>query len=364
MSDNVFDVIEFLKRAVSIGASDVHLHVGEHPVVRRDGKIIKIDMPVLSEIDIKNACVTLAPQHFEDTVNHVFDIDFAYEIQGVARFRVNISRQLAKFAIALRTIPYNIKKLSELHLPETINQFAELSNGLVLVTGPTGSGKSTTLAAMLEHINSNFQKHIITIEDPVEFIFNNKKSIVSQRQLLIDTPSYSDGIKYALRQDPDVIFIGEIRDRETVSSVLKAAETGHLVFATIHTNNAIQTVNRIINMFNPADRPFIRNQLAEILRGTISQKLVPLASGVGRKPACEVLVVTSTVKDFIEKNNLEQVYDLVKKGSFNNMLTLNMSLYSMLQRKEIDEDAALLASSNKNELKQMIRGVFYGTGMG
>ena len=358
-----FNVVEFLKQAVAIGASDIHLHVGEHPAVRRDGKIIKINLPPLTDTDVIKASVELAPLHLKDSIENMLDVDFAYEIKGISRFRVNVSRQLAKYAVSIRTIPYAIKKLGELGLPDTINHFTELDNGLVLVTGPTGSGKSTTLASMLEHINTTYQKHIITIEDPVEFIFNNKKSIISQRQLLVDTPSYSDGIKYALRQDPDVIFIGEIRDKDTVSNALKAAETGHLVFATIHTNNAIQTVNRIINMFTPADRPFVRNQLAEILRGTVSQKLVPLAGGVGRRPACEILVVTSTIKDFIEKNELEQIYDLVKKGSFNNMITLNMSLYSMLQRGEITEDAALIASSNKNELKQMIRGVFHGTGM-
>lgn len=358
-----FDVVEFLKQAVSIGASDIHLHAGEHPSVRRDGKIIKIDMPLLTDSDVIKASVELAPLHLKDSISNMLDVDFAYEIKGIARFRVNVSRQLAKYAVVIRTIPYAIKKMQDLYLPEAINQFTEFDNGLVLVTGPTGSGKSTTMASLLEHINTHYQKHIITIEDPVEFIFNNKKSIISQRQLLVDTPSYSDGIKYALRQDPDVIFIGEIRDKDTVSNALKAAETGHLVFATIHTNNAIQTVNRIINMFTPADRPFVRNQLAEILRGTISQKLVPLASGVGRHPACEILVVTSTIKDFIEKNELEQIYDLVKKGSFNNMITLNMSLYGMLQRGEITEEAALIASSNKNELKQMMRGVFHGTGM-
>ncbi len=358
-----FNIIEFLKKAVSIGASDIHLHVGEYPSVRCDGKIIKTDMHVLTDADVVQACYELVPQHLKDSIKSMLDVDFAYEINGTARFRVNVSRQLAKYAVAIRVIPYTIKNLQDLYLPEAINQFTEFDNGLVLVTGPTGSGKSTTLAYMLEHINTHYQKHIITIEDPVEFIFNNKKSIISQRQLLVDTPSYSDGIKYALRQDPDVIFIGEIRDKETASNALKAAETGHLVFATIHTNNAIQTVNRIINMFTPADRPFVRNQLAEILRGTVSQKLVPLAGGVGRHPACEILVVTSTIKDFIEKNELEQIYDLVKKGSFNNMITLNMSLYEMFQRGDITKEAALSASSNKNELKQMLRGVFHGTGM-
>lgn len=359
----MFNIVEFLKQAVAIGASDVHLHVGDHPSVRRDGKIIKIDMPALTEHEISDVCRELAPLHLKNDILSMLDVDFAYEIPGISRFRVNVSRQLAQFAVVIRTIPYPIKKLPELHLPDTINQFTEMENGLVLVTGPTGSGKSTTLASMLDHINTNAQKHIITIEDPVEFIFMNKKSIVSQRQLLIDTPTFTDGIKYALRQDPDIIFIGEIRDRETMSSALKAAETGHMVFATIHTNNAIQTVNRIINMYLPADRPFVRSQLAEVLRGTISQKLVPLAKGVGRRPACEVLVVTSTIKDFIIKNELEQIYDLVKKGSFNSMITLNNSLYGMLQEGLITEEAALTASSNRNELQQMIRGVYHGTGM-
>ena len=288
-------------------------------------------------------------------------MDFAYEIHGVSRFRVNLSRQLGKSALVIRTIPYNIKRVSELMLPESIEQFATLNNGLVLITGPTGSGKSTTIASLIDYININYPKHIITIEDPVEFIFTNKKSIVSQRQVLIDTPSFPDGIKYALRQDPDVIFIGEIRDKDTVTAALKASETGHLVFATIHTNDAIQTVNRIVNMFEPSDRDFVRGQLAAILRGTVSQKLIPISNGTGRRPACEVLVVTPTVKDFIEKDKLEEIYELVKKGSFNNMITMNTSLYRLFEQDLITEDVAMSYSDNKNELQQMFRGVFHGT---
>ena len=227
-------------------------------------------------------------------------------------------------------------------LPESIEQFATLNNGLVLITGPTGSGKSTTIASLIDYININYPKHIITIEDPVEFIFTNKKSIVSQRQVLIDTPTFPDGIKYALRQDPDVIFIGEIRDKETVVAALKAAETGHLVFATIHTNDAIQTVNRIVNMYEPSDRDFVRSQLAAVLRGTVSQKLIPISNGTGRRPACEVLVVTPTVKDFIEKDKLGEIYELVKKGSFNNMITMNTSLYRLFEQDLITEDLSLI----------------------
>lgn len=359
--DNDFDIITLLKKAVAIGASDVHLQVGERPSIRLDGKIKKVDLPALSEEDIETAYTTLIPQHYRDKFTELFDLDFAYEIKGCSRFRVNLSRRLGKCGLVIRTIPYHIKHIVDLNLPESIEQFSTLNNGLVLITGPTGAGKSTTIASLIDYINTNYPKHIITIEDPVEFIFGNKKSIVSQRQVVIDTKSFPDGIKYALRQDPDVIFVGEIRDRETVTAALKAAETGHLVFATIHTNDAIQTVNRIINMYEPSDRDFVRNQVAQVLRGTISQKLIPLTNGTGRRPACEVLVVTPTVKDFIEKDKLEEIYSLVKKGSFNNMITMNSSLYKLCEEGYISEEVAIDYSDNKTELQQMFRGVYHGT---
>ena len=355
-----FDIITLLKKAVAIGASDIHLRVNERPVLRIDGKIIKVDMPVVSEEDIEQAYNVMIPNHFKEDVHSIFDIDFAYEITGYSRFRVNLSRQLGKTALVIRTIPYNIKKFNDLKLPDTIEQFANLNNGLVLITGPTGAGKSTTIASLIDYININYQKHIITIEDPVEFIFTNRKSIVSQRQIQVDTPSFPDGIKYALRQDPDVIFIGEIRDKETITAALKAAETGHLVFATIHTNGAIQTVNRIVNMFDPSDRDFVRSQLGQVLRGTVSQKLLPLLDEKGRRPACEVLVVTPTVKDFIIKDKLEEIYELVKKGSFNNMITMNASLFQLYEEGVISEETAMANSDNKTELQQMFRGVFHG----
>ncbi|MBO6087068.1 PilT/PilU family type 4a pilus ATPase [bacterium] len=356
-----FDIKGFLKKAVTIGASDVHLQIGEHPTIRVGGKIIKIDMPFLTDDDLKAAYEAIIPPHLLEHISDVFDLDFAYEIPGVSRFRVNLNRQLGKFSLVARAIPYNIKKFPELNLPESIEQFSNLNNGLILVTGPTGSGKSTTIASLIDYINTNYQKHIVTIEDPIEFVFSNKKSIVSQRQVLVDTPSFPSGIKYALRQDPDVIFVGEIRDRATVDAALSAAETGHLVFATIHTNDAIQTCNRIINMFEPADRDFVRSQLAAVLRGTVSQKLVPLKDSTGRVPACEVLVVTPTVKDFIEKDKLEDIYELVKKGTFNNMITMNASLYRLFDRGLISEETANTYSDNKTELQQMLRGVYHGT---
>lgn len=358
--ESSFDIILLLRKAVAIGASDIHLQVGEHPALRINGKINRVNMPILTDEDLEWTFKNLIPTHFKDKLDYVFDLDFAHEVPGCSRFRVNLSRRLGKCGLVIRTIPYNIKTIEELNLPEAIEQFSLLNNGLVLITGPTGAGKSTTIASIMDHINTYFPKHIITIEDPVEFIFTNKKSIVSQRQVLIDTPSFPDGIKYALRQDPDVIFVGEIRDRETVSAALKAAETGHLVFATIHTTDAVQTVNRIINMYEPSDRDFVRNQVAQILRGTVSQKLVPLADGSGRRPVCELLVVTPTIKDLIQKDNLEEIYSLIKKGSFDDMLTMNDSIYKLYEQGLITEDVAMDYSDNRIELQQMIRGAYHG----
>lgn len=356
-----FDINGFLAKAISKGASDVHLRVNEHPVIRKDGKIIKIDMPKITEADLDHILNIIVPKVIKTRAYSDFDLDFSYEIKGLSRFRVNLSRQLGKNALVIRNIPYSIKTLTDLNLPIAIEQFASLNNGLILVTGPTGSGKSTTLASLIDYINVNYQKHIITVEDPIEFIFSNKKSIVSQRQVGVDTPSFPEGVKYAMRQDPDVILVGEIRDRETVESALKAAETGHLVFATLHTNDAVQTINRIVNLFDPSDRQFVRMQVAGILRGTIAQKLTVNKNGDGRHPACEVLVCTPTVKDFIMKDELEKIYDLVKKGSFNDMLTMNMSLYKLIEKDIITHEEALEKSDNKNELLQMIKGVYHGT---
>jgi len=357
-----FDIIEFLKRIVALGASDAHLYVGEYPSMRKDGVIVKFtEMLPLTLEDLNRSMNVLIPKHLKANADDYMDLDFAYEIAGCSRFRVNASRQLNDRALVIRAIPYKIKEIKELNLPSAMSQFSMLNNGLVLITGPTGSGKSTTIASLIDYINNHYSKHIITIEDPVEFIFTNNKSIVSQRQVLLDTPSFPAGVKYALRQDPDVIFIGEIRDKETIISALKAAETGHLVFATIHTNDAVQTVNRIVNMFDPGDRQFVREQLAQILRGTVSQKLVPTLDGTGRRPACELLVCTSTIKDFIIKDELEAVYDLVKKGSFNKMITMNTSLYQLCKAGYISAETALEYSDNKTELQQALRGVYHGT---
>ncbi|MBR1681513.1 PilT/PilU family type 4a pilus ATPase [bacterium] len=363
MADN-FKLDLFLEKAVKSDASDIHLKVGERPMLRRDGVILKIDMPPLTKEDMKSIVDKIVPEFIKSQVATATDLDFSYNLEGVARFRVNLARAMMDFAIVFRVIPYYISNFEKLHLPASMQQFAEYNNGIVLVTGPTGSGKSTTLSSFLDFINANYQKHIITIEDPVEFVFKDKKCKIMQRQVGIDTPSFADGIKYALRQDPDVILVGEIRDRETLDSALKAAETGHLVFSTMHTNDAVQTIYRIINMYSPEDRDTVRRQLAQTLRGTIAQKLVKKSVGSGRVPACELLVVTPTVKDFIIKNEVESIYDLVKKGSFNDMITMNESLYKLVEAGAITKEAALEASDDKNELEQFFRGVYRGTKIG
>ena len=356
-----FNIRTFLKQAVKTGASDVHLHVGERPVLRKDGKMVKVDMPHLDDEDMDRAIMTMLPTYNLEDIKKNMDLDFSYELPAISRFRVNMSRQLGHFALTLRLISYVIRQVSELNLPPVIRSFADLNNGIVLVTGPTGSGKSTTLASIIEHINMKYPKHIITVEDPIEYMFSNKLSVISQRQVEIDTASFNDGIKYALRQDPDVILIGEIRDRDTATAALKAAETGHLVLASLHTNDAIQTINRIINMFDPQDRDLIRDQIANTIRGIVAQKLVKVANGAGRRPVVEIMVSTPTIKDYIVKNKLEDIYEIMRSG-IDGMLTMNASIYNLFKENIITQEYALESSDNKNELSQMMRGVMGSTG--
>ena len=351
----------FLTKAVKEGVSDVHLRIGEVPVVRTDGKIIKTDYPIVREKDIAHVLNVVLPKYLRTKVQSAFDLDFSYEIKGLSRFRINLARQLGNTSLVFRIIPYEIPTFQELRLPPALGQFAKFNSGIVLITGPTGSGKSTTIASLIDLINKNERKHIITIEDPIEFIYSNKNCIITQRQVEIDTLSFPDGVKYALRQDPDVILVGEIRDTETLTSALKAAETGHLVIASLHTNDAIQTVNRIVGMYDPKDRENVRKQLAETLRASIAQKLLPLKGGHGRVPACEIMVVTPTIKDFIIKDELEQVYDLVKKGTYNDMITMNMSLLQLIKEGLISKETAIEVSDNKVEIEQMLRGAYHGT---
>jgi len=358
----MFDIEGILRQGVISGASDVHLKVGEAPIFRKHSAIKRTNLPALTQEDMDAIVQKLIPENMKSKIANIFDFDFSYEIPGLSRFRVNFCRDLGRISFVIRIIPFAVPTCRELNLPPSIENFTKINNGIVLVTGPTGSGKTTTIASLLDHINTNYQKHIVTLEDPVEFIYTNKKSLFTQRQLGIDTASFPDGVKYALRQDPDIILIGEMRDRETIMSALKAAETGHLVFSTLHTTDAVQTVNRIINAFEPYEREPLKQQLAATLRGTIAQKLVRKADGQGRVPAAEILVVTPAVQNYIIKDELSGVYDLIKAGKFNDMITMNMSLYRLVKTGLVTKEEAIKASDSPNELEQMIKGAFHGSG--
>ncbi len=357
---STYNIDALLKKAYEMGASDVHIIVGEVPSFRIDGKIFKTNLRPVTEDDMLRAIDDIAPITMRDKIFKSFDSDFPYEIEGVCRFRVNLAMSFGYHSMTVRMISYEIPTVEQLNLPESIHKFADFDNGIVFITGATGSGKSTTIASILNHINLTLEKHIVTIEDPIEYVYQSRKAIFTQRQIGIDTTNYIDGLKYALRQDPDVILIGEIRDMETVQSALHAAETGHLVFATLHTYNAIQTINRILSFFPPGEREIVRSQLAELFRGSISQKLLQRAEGQGRIPACEILFSTPTIKDFILKDELEEIYKLVNKGGYDDMLTFNNCLYSLYKKGLITKEEAMNSTDNKNELAHLFRGVYSG----
>jgi twitching motility protein PilT len=356
-----FDIENFLKLSISQGFSDIHLRVGSPPMARKDGLMLKSKFKSLTNENMQEIIKCLIPEKDQQRALDSNDFDFSFEFQKISRFRANLFRDMGNIGFVLRLIPITIPSIDSLFLPPILKEFTGLHSGLVLVTGPTGSGKSTTLASMLDYLNQNTQKHIVTLEDPVEFVHSNKKCVFTQRQLGIDTDSFSNGLKYALRQDPDIILVGEMRDRETINAALKAAETGHLVFSTLHTTDAVQTINRIINAFEPHEREPVRLQIASTLCGTIAQKLIKKSDKKGRVPALEVLVVTPAVKDYINKNCIDSIYDLVKNGSFNGMISMNMSLFNLVKAGLITEEDAIENSNTPNEMQQMLKGVYHGS---
>jgi twitching motility protein PilT len=351
----------FLRMAVSQGVSDIHLRVGTPPALRRDGAMHLTKLPPMDEQGIMRFARGIFPDEMFNQLKDKKDVDFSFELDGVSRFRVNLFYELNKVGLVLRIIPLKIPSMQSMDLPSTLVQFTNLHRGLVLVTGPTGSGKSTTLAAMLNTINERDYRHIVTLEDPIEFVHADKSSIITQRQIGLDTDTFLTGIKQSLRQDPDVILIGEMRDRETILAAIQAAETGHLVFSTLHTADSVQTINRIINAFQPHERDPIRIQLASVLQGAVSQRLVAKAEGRGRVAVNEVLVVTSTVRDYILKNEMEEIYQLLNSGGYDGMMSLNHSLLRAYQNNTITADAAISASENPVQLNQMLRGAYHGT---
>ncbi|MFM7469365.1 MAG: type IV pilus twitching motility protein PilT [Vampirovibrionales bacterium] len=345
-----------LELCVAEGISDIHLRVGQPPVVRKNGRLMYTKLPRVNHIMMDSFVNFMLPEDVRNHLVQITDYDFPYELPGLARFRCNFLREMGQVGFAIRVIRKRIPSLDELGLPPAVGQFVHENKGLIIVTGPTGSGKSTTLASILNTINSTYSSHIVTLEDPIEYQFEPRKSLVTQRQVGLDTDSYVHGLKYLLRQDPDVILIGEMRDRETVQAALHAAETGHLVFSTLHTIDAVQTINRIINLFEPHERDAVRVQLASILVGTVSQRLALKRDNQGRIAVGEIMMVSPTVRDFIYKNQIESIYEIVNSSEFEGSCSLNVSLYMATLNEYITQEEAMKLSVNRPELQMMFRG--------
>jgi len=351
---------EILLEALTQGASDVHIKIGQPAIVRIDGALKPLQgAKPYNYNEVNQMALGIMNEWQKERFLREKEVDMGYEIHGLGRFRVNIFQQRGKIRIALRIVPYQIKSIRELNLPEVLEKVAMENRGLLLVTGTTGSGKSTTLASMIDIINSRRTCHIITVEDPIEFVHDDKKAIVDQREVGSDTGTFANALRSSLRQDPDVILVGEMRDFETIETALTAAETGHLVMSTLHTIDAKETVTRIISTFPPYHQRQVRMQLAGVVKGVISQRLVPKADGVGRVPAVEILVSTARVREcIIEKEKTAELQDALAKGyTTYGMQTFDQSLMSLLKRKLISYDEALRQSTNPDDFALRVKGI-------
>lgn len=358
-----FDLDGLLRLAVERRASDLHLKVGVPPVFRIDHQLVPVqDRPCLTQADLETTVrlVTTEPQR--QRFAQRLEMDVSYGVDGLGRFRTNLFQQRGMVGVAFRVIPLKIERIEELNLPPVIEKLAMEPRGMVLVTGTAGSGKSTTLAAMIGHINSNRTGHIVTIEDPIEFFHPDDRCLINQREVGIDTESFADSLRSALRQDPDVIMVGEMRDLDTISTAIVAAETGHLVLSTLHTVDAAETINRIITIFPPYQQKQIRLQLASLLRGVISMRLIPRADGKGRVPAVEVMVATSTIRECIaDPDKTRKISEVIAAGmSEYGMQTFDQSLMSLYQCDLVSYEEALQWSSNPNDFALKVRGIESG----
>ncbi|HLE85049.1 MAG TPA: type IV pilus twitching motility protein PilT [Thermoanaerobaculia bacterium] len=346
---------QLLKSMVDQGGTDLHLTTNSAPQVRIDGVLKPMNLPVLSPSETKQLAYSILTDNQKHRLEEDLEIDFSFGIKGLARFRANVFHQRGAIAAAFRRIPYEIRGFRELGLPAIAETMSEKPRGLVLVTGPTGSGKSTTLAAMIDKVNRERHEHIVTIEDPVEYLHSHKKCIVNQRELKADTHNFANALRSALRQDPDVVLIGEMRDFETVESALRIAETGHLTFATLHTNSAAQTINRIIDIFPAHQQSQIRVQLSFVLEGILCQSLLPRAGGKGRALAVEVLLPNSAIRNLIREDKIHQIYGMMQAGQAKHgMQTFNQSLASLYFKRQITLQTALARSSYPDELQEII----------
>ena len=359
---------DLLKMTVDLDGSDLHIATNTPPQVRVNGDLRRLQMPELTAADTKQLVYSVLTDSQKKRFEEAMELDFSFGIRGIARFRCNVFNQRGAVGAVYRLIPEKIRPFGELGLPSVLATLAERPRGLVLITGPTGSGKSTTLAAMLDKINSERYAHILTIEDPIEFVHQHKGCIVNQREVHQDTQGFANALRAALREDPDIVLIGEMRDLETVESALKIAETGHLTFGTLHTNSAAQTINRIIDIFPANQQAQIRTQLSLVLEGIVCQALLPKADGTGRVCSLEILVPTPAIRNLIRDDKVHQIYGAMQTGQEKvGMQTANQSLASLYLKRAITLDAALNSSSNKDELQEMINrgvGVVAGAGMG
>jgi twitching motility protein PilT len=351
---------DLLRRAVENKASDLHLKVGNHPYLRVDGILMPIaEVPRITPEEMLSMAFSMMTNRQKQKFKETAELDMAYGVAGLGRFRVNVFQQRGNVGMVLRVIPTKIRTIEELNLPPVLDKICEEQRGLVLVTGTTGSGKSTTLAAMIDRVNSLRPEHIITIEDPIEYLHRDKKGFINQREVEVDTSTFSTALRAALRQDPDVILVGEMRDLETISTALLAAETGHLVLSTLHTLDATETIQRIIAVFPPPEQKQIRLQLASTLKAIVSQRLVRRSDGIGRVPAVEVLIATNYIRDcIINPDKTRLIRDALAAGTSQyGMQTFDQSIFDLYSRNLITLEEALIRASNPDEFKLRIQGI-------
>jgi len=355
--DKRVEMVDLLRATVQMNASDLHLAVGRPPVLRIHGSLVNFETEPLSATETRRLVYSILSDDQKKILEETKELDFSLSLTNVSRFRINAHFQRGSVAAAVRTIPSTIRNFEELGLPRAVMEnLARRPNGFVMVTGPTGSGKSTTLAAMVDMINHERDCHIITIEDPIEYLYRHEKALVEQREVREDTQSFASALKYALRQDPDVLMIGEMRDLETIHAALTAAETGHLVLSTLHTSDAVQTIDRIIDVFPPHQQEQVRVQLASVLEGVLCQKLLP-SSYAGRVIALEILIATDAVRNLIREAHSHQIPTMIEAGAAHGMITMDRSLADLYKRGKISREVAMLSAKKPAEIKRMIGGI-------
>jgi twitching motility protein PilT len=358
---------DLLKKLIEMGGSDLHLTTNTPPQVRVDGHLRPVEgLRVLNSADTKSLAYSVLTDAQKHRFEENLELDFSFGVRGLSRFRANLFNQRGAVGAVFRAIPYEIKSFEDLGLPAVVSNLCDRPRGLILVTGPTGSGKSTTLAAMLDKVNRERREHIVTIEDPIEFLHSHKSCIVNQREVGADTRGFAEALRTALRQDPDVVLVGEMRDLETIESALRIAETGHLTFATLHTNSAASTINRIIDVFPSAQQAQIRAQLSLVLEGILCQSLIPRADGRGRGMALEILVPNPAIRNLIREDKVHQIYSMMQTGQGKHgMQTFNQSLATLYHKRLISVEVAMQRSSNPDELRELIEhGAGINTGGG